>query len=70
MAVRLSASRADRPLPPRRVTRTKRATYNEQATEFHEEACALNTDAAIFDLKKRILQGYVRLGGVHEHPLV
>jgi hypothetical protein len=34
---------------------TKRATCEEQATDFFEEASALNTDAAVFDLKKRIL---------------
>jgi hypothetical protein len=40
---------------------------------FHEiivGASALNTDAAIFDLKKRTLLGYVHSDGVHEHPLV
>jgi hypothetical protein len=46
------------------------ATCKEQATEFFEVAGALNTDAAIFDLKKRILQGYVQLDGVREHPQV
>jgi hypothetical protein len=45
----------------------KRAAYKEQATAFFEEASALNTDAAFFDLKKRILQGYVQLYGVREH---
>jgi hypothetical protein len=30
----------------------KCATYEEQATEFFEEASALNTHAAIFKLKK------------------
>jgi hypothetical protein len=30
----------------------KLTTYKEQATEFFEEASALNTDAANFDLKK------------------
>jgi hypothetical protein len=35
------------------ATCTKRATYKEQAaTEFFEGASALNTHAAIFDLKK------------------
>lgn len=34
------------------ATCTKCATYKEQATEFFEEASALNTDTAIFDLKK------------------
>jgi hypothetical protein len=52
------------------ATCTKRATCKEQATEFFEEASALNRDAAIFDLKKRILQGYVLLDGVLEHPVV
>jgi hypothetical protein len=33
--------------------------YKEEATEFFEEGSALNIDAAIFDLKKRIRQGYV-----------
>jgi hypothetical protein len=37
------------------ATCTKCATYKEQATEFFAEASALNTVAAIFDLKKRIL---------------
>jgi hypothetical protein len=36
------------------ATCTKRAAYKEQATEFFEEASALNTDAGISDLKKRI----------------
>jgi hypothetical protein len=45
----------------------KRATYKEQATEFFEEASALNTDAAILDIMKQILQGYVQLDGVREH---
>jgi hypothetical protein len=48
----------------------KRATYEEQATEFFEEANALNTDAAIFELKKQILQEYVQLDSVCEHLLV
>jgi hypothetical protein len=52
------------------VTCTERTTYKEQATELFEEVSALNTDAAIFDLKKRILQGYVQLDGVHEHPVI
>jgi hypothetical protein len=52
------------------ATCTKRATYKEEAIEFFEEVSALNTDAAIFDLKKRILQGYVQLDGVCKHPLV
>jgi hypothetical protein len=52
------------------LTCTKRATYEEQATEFFEEASALNTDAAVFDLRKRILQGYVQLDGIRVHPLV
>jgi hypothetical protein len=50
------------------VTCPKRATCKEQAAEFFEEASALNTDAAILDLKKRILQGYVQLDGAREHP--
>jgi hypothetical protein len=45
-------------------------TYKEQATEFFDEESALNTDAAIFDLKKQILHGYVQLDAVHEYPLV
>jgi hypothetical protein len=40
---------------------TKSATYREQATELFDEASALNRDAAMFDLKKQILQGYVQL---------
>jgi hypothetical protein len=52
------------------ATCTKLATYKEQATEFFEEASALNRGAAIFDLKKQILQGYVQLDGVHKQPLV
>jgi hypothetical protein len=48
----------------------KCATYKEQATEFFEEAGALNKDAAIFDLKKQILEGHMQLNGVHKHPLV
>jgi hypothetical protein len=52
------------------ATCTKRATYKEQVTEFFEEASALDTEAAVFDLKKRIHQGYVQLDGAHEHPLV
>jgi hypothetical protein len=47
-----------------------RATYKEQAAEFFEETSALNIDAAIFDLKKRSLQGYLQLDGVHKHLLV
>jgi hypothetical protein len=35
--------------------------YKEQVTDLFEEASALNTDSAIFDLKKRILQEYVQL---------
>jgi hypothetical protein len=53
-----------------RATCTQCTTYEEQATEFFEEASTLNTDAAIFDLKKLILQGYVDLYSVREHPLV
>jgi hypothetical protein len=49
------------------ATCTERVTYKDQATEFFEEASALDTDAAIFGLKKRILQGYVQLDGVREH---
>jgi hypothetical protein len=52
------------------ATFTKCATYEQQATEFFEEASALNTDAAIVDLKKRILEGHEQLDGVREHPLV
>jgi hypothetical protein len=52
------------------ATCTKHTTYKEQATEFFEQAGALNTDAAIFSLKKRILQGYMQLDGVREDPLV
>jgi hypothetical protein len=52
------------------VTCLKCAKYKEQATEFFEETSALNTDAAFFDLKKQILQGYVQLDGVCEHLLV
>jgi hypothetical protein len=52
------------------ATCSKHATYNKQATEFFEEASALNTDAAIFNLKKRIPRGYVQLDGVCEHLLV
>jgi hypothetical protein len=52
------------------ATYTKCTTYREQTTEFFEEASVLNKDAAIFDLRKRILQGYVQLDGVREHPLV
>jgi hypothetical protein len=48
----------------------KRATQKEQATEVFEEASALNTDVAIFDVKKRIYQGYLQLDGVRLHPLV
>jgi hypothetical protein len=35
-----------------------------------EEASALNTDAAVFELKKWILERYVQLDGVHEHPKI
>jgi hypothetical protein len=35
-----------------------------QAAEFFKEASALNTDAAIFNIKKQILEGYVQLDGV------
>jgi hypothetical protein len=52
------------------ATRTKRTTYKEQATEIFEEASALNTDSAAFDVMKRILQGYVQLNGVRKHSLV
>jgi hypothetical protein len=52
------------------ATCMKRATQKEQATEFFEEASALNAGAAISNLKKRILQGYLQLDGVREHPLV
>jgi hypothetical protein len=52
------------------ATCTKRAAYKEQATKFFEEANALNADSAISDIKKRILQGYMQLDGVREHPLV
>jgi hypothetical protein len=48
----------------------KCAAYKEQATEFFEEASVLNTDVAIFDLKKQILQGFVQLDDVCQHPLV
>jgi hypothetical protein len=37
------------------ATCTEQATYKEQATDFFEEASALNTDAAIFDLKKQLV---------------
>jgi hypothetical protein len=37
---------------------------------YKEEASALNTDAAIFDLEKLILQGYVQLDCACEHPQV
>jgi hypothetical protein len=40
------------------ATCMKCATCKEQATEFFEETSALNTDAAIFNPKKRIFQGY------------
>jgi hypothetical protein len=33
------------------ATCTKHCTYKEQATEFFKEASALNTDAAVFNLK-------------------
>jgi hypothetical protein len=46
----------------------KRVTCKEQPTDFFEEASALNIDAAIFDLKKKIFQGYVQLDGVNEYP--
>jgi hypothetical protein len=52
------------------ATCMKHATYKEQATEFFEEAGALNTNAAVFILKIQILQGYVQLDGVRERPLV
>jgi hypothetical protein len=52
------------------ATRTKRVTDEEQAIEYFVKISALNKDAAIFDLKKRILQGYVQLDYVHEHPQV
>jgi hypothetical protein len=52
------------------ATCTQRATYKEQATEFFAEASVLNTEAAVFALKKRIRQGYVQLDGVRQHPLV
>jgi hypothetical protein len=52
------------------ATRKKRATYKEQATKFLEEVSALNTDAAIFDIKKQVPQGYMQLDDVREHPLV
>jgi hypothetical protein len=42
----------------------KHAMYKEQATEFFKEAGALNTDVAIFDCKKQILEGYMQLDGV------
>jgi hypothetical protein len=51
------------------ATRTKRSIYKEQATEYFKEASALNINAAIFDLKKQILQGYVQLDGLRKHPL-
>jgi hypothetical protein len=38
------------------ATCTKRVTCKEQATEFFEEASALDIDAAIFDLKKQFLR--------------
>jgi hypothetical protein len=34
------------------ATCTKHTTFKEQATESFKEASALNTDAAIFNLKK------------------
>jgi hypothetical protein len=34
----------------------KHATCKEQATEFFEEASALNTDAPIFDLQKQFFK--------------
>jgi hypothetical protein len=52
------------------ATCTKRTTYKQQAPDFYKEASALNRDTAIFDLKKRILQGYVELDGVRQHSLV
>jgi hypothetical protein len=52
------------------ATCTKRATCKQQATEFFEEASSLNTEAAVIDFEKRILQGYVHLDGVREHPQV
>jgi hypothetical protein len=45
------------------------AIYKEQAVEL-KRASALSTNAAIFDLKKRFLQGCVQLDGAREHPLV
>jgi hypothetical protein len=53
-----------------RETCTKRTTYKGKETEFFEEASALNTEAAIIGLKKRILQAYVQLDGVCQHQLV
>jgi hypothetical protein len=38
------------------ATYTKRAAYKEQATEFFKKANALYTNAAIFDLNKRIFK--------------
>jgi hypothetical protein len=52
------------------ATSTKHSTYKEQANEFSEKASALNADAAIFNLKKRIRQGYVQLDCVRLHLLV
>jgi hypothetical protein len=39
-------------------------------TKNKQLSSALNTDAAISDLKKRILQGYAQLDGVRDHPTV
>jgi hypothetical protein len=50
------------------VTCAKDATYKEQATVSSKKS-ALNTDAAIFDLKEQIFQGYVQLEGVQDHPV-
>jgi hypothetical protein len=47
------------------ATCVKRATCKEKTIEFFEEASALNIDAVISDLKKRILQGYVQFYGVY-----
>lgn len=38
------------------ATCTKHATYKEPATEFFKEIIALNTDAAIFDLKNKFFK--------------
>jgi hypothetical protein len=52
-----------------RTTCTKHAIQKEQATQFLK-ASALNTDTAIFDLKKQSIQGYVQSDSVCEHPVV